>query len=155
MRVDLYLILWQVRQKTMLLLTLFHKLRPLSGLWGGLKMRLEVLTPGPPQGLALIHLADRQMLLMVILTLRVDHNNRVMRVTQDLYPPPHFLGLMSYLAPIMTTMIAEDETDPSDYMLQYVAEKTALCSKVDDVGILVNNVDINDVCPKVVTMFAT
>ena len=43
---------------------------------------------------------------------------------------------------------SDDETDPTEYMLQYVAAATELCSKVDDVGILVNNVDINDVCPK-------
>jgi hypothetical protein len=54
-----------------------------------------------------------------------------------------------------TSSGSDDETDPTEYMLQYVARQTELCSKVDDVGILVNNVDINDVCPKVVKMFAT
>ena len=40
-------------------------------------------------------------------------------------------------------------------MLRFVAKETQSCSKTDDVGILINNIDIQDILPSVVSMFST
>ena len=47
------------------------------------------------------------------------------------------------------------EEDSADMMLRFVAEETQACSKTDDVGILINNIDIQDISPSVVSMFNT
>ena len=40
-------------------------------------------------------------------------------------------------------------------MLRFVAREMQACSKTDDVGILISNIDIQDISPSVVSMFNT